>query len=77
MTKGGEKEIVSACGNARVITPRSRAALTMRAAIFSVGSNRVAGCLAGDELHRADQAGAADLADQRMIGERRLQPLDA
>ena len=70
VTNGGEKEIVSAAGSARVITPRSRQRAWPRARRpCSDGSNGVERILAGDELERADQRRAAYLADERMVGE--------
>ena len=68
VTNGGEKEMVSAAGSARVMT-QLEAARVIRAPTLRAGSNarRV---VVGDELDGAQEAGAAHLADQRMVGER-------
>ena len=70
ITNGGENEIVSAAGSARVITPSSRQRRVILAATFREGSNGVAGSVPADELERPDQRRSAHLADDRVLVER-------
>ena len=53
----------------RRITPCSSPSLVRRAPIFCAGSKFLLRRLVGDELDRADQADAAHLAHQRVVGE--------
>ena len=70
ITNGGENEIVSAAGSARVITPSSRQRRVIRAATLRDGSNGVAGILSATNSSAADERRAAHLADERMLVER-------
>ena len=75
MISGGEKAMMSPPMTRTISAVRLGALRPRSAADADLGGReRLLGRLVGDQLERADQADAARLADQRVIGQARASP---